>query len=281
MALGLAIIGLCCVETDALALIGIDDYTVLMLHNNGEDGAAYFVDSSFSNYPITSHGDAQIDSDYKIFGTGSGLFDGAGDYLSIPDSDDWDFGLGDFTIDTWVNITDTTGGVIIGNEWGTGGGWDLYVNNVSPYFGFEGHYTGGGLFDVKDMGYIISLNTWYHIAVVRCGNIITVYVNGMAHGTAYCAGKSIDAVCTTGVEVGARTVGIHPYDGWIDELRVSKGVSRWAAEFTPPAEQYAAVVPEPASVFLLGFSILGMSLFRRKPLFPFSHNTSWGRANPP
>ena len=32
----------------------------------------------------------------------SAAFDGTGDYLSLADSEDWNFGSGDFTIDFWI-----------------------------------------------------------------------------------------------------------------------------------------------------------------------------------
>ncbi|MBI4394871.1 MAG: hypothetical protein HY583_01615, partial [Candidatus Omnitrophica bacterium] len=61
-------------------------------------------DSSPSTHVVMAHGDAHIDDTQSKFGGASGLFDGAGDYLSIPDSDDWDFGQRAFTIDFWVRF---------------------------------------------------------------------------------------------------------------------------------------------------------------------------------
>jgi len=36
-------------------------------------------------------------------------FDGTGDYLSIPVSNDFNFGSGDFTIDLWVRRAESLG----------------------------------------------------------------------------------------------------------------------------------------------------------------------------
>src|SRR3990167_5725818 len=74
-----------------------DSYTQLLLHCDGVDAATTFTDEI--GKAVTANGNAQIDTAQKKFGTASGLFDGTGDYLSLADSDDWNFGAGDFTID--------------------------------------------------------------------------------------------------------------------------------------------------------------------------------------
>ena len=89
-----------------------DAYTVLLLHCNGVDESTTFTDSSGggvgSPHTVTAVGNAQIDTAQKKFDTGSALFDGTGDYLSLEDSDDWDFGTGDFTVDCWIYSSDWT-----------------------------------------------------------------------------------------------------------------------------------------------------------------------------
>ena len=57
---------------------------------------------------VTANGNAKHEVSHK-FGDSAMYFDGSGDYLSIPDSDDWDFGSEDFTIDFWVNPSTLTG----------------------------------------------------------------------------------------------------------------------------------------------------------------------------
>ena len=73
-----------------------DSYTKLMLHMEGSGNS--FTDSAASQ-TVTTNGDAtQTTAQYK-WGSRSTVFDGSGDYLSLADSDDWNFGSGDFTID--------------------------------------------------------------------------------------------------------------------------------------------------------------------------------------
>ncbi|MDA3833419.1 MAG: hypothetical protein PF495_08480, partial [Spirochaetales bacterium] len=63
---------------------GVDDYTVLMLHCEGDDGGTVFTDSSDSAHTVTAVGDANTDLSQAKFGVSSGVFDGTGDYLTIP-----------------------------------------------------------------------------------------------------------------------------------------------------------------------------------------------------
>ena len=70
-------------------------YKVLGLHCNGTNGSTTFTDVKGNT--VTANGNAQISTAQYPALTGktaSALFDGAGDYLSIPDSADWDFGWG-------------------------------------------------------------------------------------------------------------------------------------------------------------------------------------------
>ena len=68
-------------------------------------GSGAFVDSSANNHVITPYGNVSHSLDQKKFGDTSMYFGGAAaDYLTIPDSTDWVFGAGDFTIDSWVRF---------------------------------------------------------------------------------------------------------------------------------------------------------------------------------
>ncbi|MCH7827478.1 MAG: hypothetical protein IIC75_05850 [Bacteroidetes bacterium] len=83
---------------------GIDNFTKLMLHMNGTDTSTVFTDDSASAHSVTANGNAQIDTAQSVFGGASGLFDGTGDYLSIPDNADFDVGGGDWCVDFRVRF---------------------------------------------------------------------------------------------------------------------------------------------------------------------------------
>ena len=65
-------------------------------------------DSSMSGHTLTFGGNTTTSSTKKKFGSTSFYFDGTSDYIDCPDSDDFDFGTGDFTIEVWFNTDQTT-----------------------------------------------------------------------------------------------------------------------------------------------------------------------------
>ena len=95
-------------ETEDCEIVGgppVDAYfsdVVLLLHMGGTDGSTTFTDEK--GHTVTANGDAQIDTAQSKFGGASALFDGSGDYLSVADSADFEFGSSDFTIDGWVRL---------------------------------------------------------------------------------------------------------------------------------------------------------------------------------
>lgn len=108
---------------------GIDNKTVLMLHGDG--------DSSETSKSFTVYGNPQITDTIKF--SQSGVFDGNGDYLSVADSSDWDFGTGTFSIDAWVKMPTVTTAynTIIDNRDSANSyrGWVLNVNSSGKLFG--------------------------------------------------------------------------------------------------------------------------------------------------
>ncbi len=234
-------------------MAGIDEYTKLMLHMDGADGSTTFTDSEITPKAITANGNAQIDTAQSVFGGASGLFDGNGDYLTTPDSADFDFGTGDFTIDGRVRLSANTNQVYYCH--GTSDTtyailWRDFDNTRWAFI----VYSGNSLIASATKSGAISLNTWYHLAIVRNGNDFTLYVDGVGGTT------NTHAITypnyTQSVAVGAwfydGTYRGRPVNGHIDELRVSKGIARWTANFTPPTEAYSAPITFIPNIMLLG-----------------------------
>jgi hypothetical protein len=81
-------------------LFSVDDsYTVSLLHMNGTDGSLAFTDESSKIW--SPAGNVQIDTAQSKFDGASGFFDGNGDYIETADSEDFNIGAGDFTVDFW------------------------------------------------------------------------------------------------------------------------------------------------------------------------------------
>ena len=221
-------------------MAGINSNTVLMLHMNGTNGSTSFPDDSPMNHTVTAVGNAQVSTSQKVFGTGSLLLDGSGDYLTVPDNDCWDFGTGAWTVDmryrpdvlsptTWHHLLD------IGDGYGG--------NGVRAQFASDG--SGGMSVQIKIGGTSYTFNkasastgTWYYLKFGRDGNYLKLYLDETQLGSdTDITGKDITST-TTGVYVGdAPNDGAGnetELDGMIDELRIQKG--EWDGTFA--SEEY-------------------------------------------
>jgi len=223
-----------------------DTDCVLMLHCDGTNASTTFTDSSFSSVKtVTAAGDAQISTAQSKFGGASGLFDGTGDYLTAPDSADWDLGTGDFTIDFWYRPAVSTSGVA----------YVFFDRNNNGVLQLRRH-TSDILrlvvlaTNVNFTTWTPSINTWYHVAVTRAGTSVYCFVDGTQNGSTGSNSGNIQG--TTGIAVGAQENGNLPVNGWIDEFRLVKGTAVWTANFTPPTAAYKRVSSSVQKMMLMG-----------------------------
>jgi hypothetical protein len=219
-----------------------DIYTKLLLHCEGADGSQVFTDSSPVPKTITAYGDAQIDTAYAKFGIASGLFDGGGDYLTIPASADWDFGSGNFTIDFWFRPIDANRYALFASSTDYWLGIDYHYNgtqNINIYASSNGTSWNLITADVGGNGIgtaSLTLNAWNHVAFVRNGNNWMTFINGI---------KNIDITVIGSVvtkneakRIGLWGNGSYALRGSLDEFRIVKGLAVWTANFTPPNVPY-------------------------------------------
>lgn len=209
----------------------------LLMHMDGSNGSTTFTDSSSSARTLTATGGASISTTQSKFGGASGYFDGDGDGVTMADSDDFAFGSGNFTIEAWVYPLNGTPANTIFSQRAFGTETQLaialYVSSGSTYLvvssdGGEWEIDAGGSVSVPD-------NQWSHIAMVRNGSQWRVYVNGQVSQTTTSEISVYNSTADGGV--AQSTAGQYFY-GYIDELRVTKGVARYTAAFTPPTAAF-------------------------------------------
>ena len=227
--------------------MAVDSYTKLLLHCNGADASTNFTDDGVTGHADTPVNDAQIDTAQKVFGTGSGLFDGTGDCVTFVDHADWDRGASDYTVDCRVrlNANGKVQSIVGKNSATTYYQLNFYIN-ASNYLSCRISKTAGPtIFTTIASNQALSTGTWYHVAMVinRTSNKVQLFVDGTE--CTYSAQPTIDGTAYTNsvpLIVGARYAdgSIEPFDGWIDELRLSKGIARWTSNFTPPSTEYGA-----------------------------------------
>lgn len=203
---------------------------------NGTNGAIF--DASVSNALETIAG-AKIST--TVSANGSMYFDGTDDRLVMPANPRFAFGTGNFTVECWVysaNVSASQKGILQTST--TAGGLSTsYNTGLVLLFGMNkatGNAPGGfvgnlmGTWFGSSGGGVVAQNTWTHIAVVRNSGAVTTYINGVAIDT-----TTITANVTgNNLVVGGYHSGTYLYDGYLNDLRITPGLARYTANFTPP-----------------------------------------------
>lgn len=222
--------------------IGMDGWNYPVKYNGTsieQDGSVLFTDYSTTSYTITAVGNAQVDTAQKQIGKGSILLDGTGDYLTVPDNADWNFGTGNFTIDFWIRFNTASGDVgIISQEEDSNNRWGMYLAGGNT-LKFIATTAGVSKYN-SSASWTPTTGIWYHIAFVRNGSFGTCYVNGTQLFQGSFTGDGILGNNAHTLDVGELNHGgVGVVDGWMDEVRISKGIARWTAGFTPETSAYS------------------------------------------
>ena len=204
-----------------------DPPSTLLLHGDGQDGSTNIIDEN--GHAVTVYGDTRISTNFSIFGGASLLFDGSGDYLSLPQGTDWAFGTGDFTIDLWLRLTANVDPVqFIGCQ-------QAYVASdwlVSRYSGTLGMNLAVGQLRTAITP---AMDTWYHLAATRAGGLLRIFVDGQKRAEQTESGSW---GCNYPLTIGRAFNEWGYMAGYLDEIRIVKGLAVWTNDFTPPTHPY-------------------------------------------
>ena len=205
---------------------------------DGADGSTTFTDFSTNAIVPTTAGGPTLTTTYKKFGTAS-LTNGTGGVVYT--NSELNLGAGDFTIEGWVYMTTSPlsnyGGILSAKlDNGNGNAASLHVNgtyikfavgNNVPYFERDATYT---------------INTWHHAAISRSGGSLRAFLDGVqVGGTATSDTTSLVNgmySCGSYFPDNLNRPGFYLTNGYIDSVRVTKGVGRYTANFTPPTEAF-------------------------------------------
>jgi hypothetical protein len=214
----------------------------LLLHGDGTNGSTVIRDNSSRMNTVTAVGNAQISTAQSKFGGASIAFDGTGDYLTASNNSAFSFGTGNFTIEAWLYSTAHGGGFL-----------DFAGCLVDTRGTSTASWPNGILFALTTNGSLrvftdvtvststaqIALNTWTHVAIVRIGSSVTFYINGQGAGTFTFSNNLSQQDMTIGAAIDLRAQDATlKYNGYIDDLRITKGVARYTANFTPPTAPF-------------------------------------------
>jgi hypothetical protein len=193
---------------------------------------------------LETTGDARYSVLQSRFTGSSMLLDGTGDYIIIPHSPTNSILSGNFTIEFWVYPTVATGSRVIIAQW-------QQTQNLGGFtLGTSGNVWAFSLGSFsEDVALLVTtstftINTWYHIAVVRSGSNFTMYVNGQSQATNTSSSTRLPIAVNYSLGNYYAPTGAIPttnpdFAGYIDELRITKGVARYTANFTPQTITFA------------------------------------------
>jgi hypothetical protein len=195
------------------------------------------IDSTSRNI-IETVGDAKLSTSVKKYGTASMHFDGSGDRLAIPASQSLTFGTNDFTIEYWMYpISNGTGNRMMGNGTSpySANDWSVWPYNASGKLALDVYNinaTAPALISTTTM----SPNNWYHVAIVRSGTSFLLFINGTQEASTT-SSVSFDGGVATPIYIGDAGFGEY-YNGYIDDLRITKGYARYTSNFTAPTAAF-------------------------------------------
>jgi len=202
--------------------------TKLLLNFNEGD----IVDRSQSVKTVTLTGDVKSSTTQTKYLTSSITLDGTGDYLDIEPttSDFFNFGTQPFTIEFWMYLTNISGEkVLLESRAGhSDAGLLIMLNSgVMKNLTSNAVRTTGGT--------TIAADTWYHVAVVRDSTSLRTYLNGTEESGSASYTSAITCPFSK-FRLGARFDGANPPAGYFSDVRITKGLARYTANFTAPTE---------------------------------------------
>ena len=203
----------------------------LLLHGDGADGSTTIVDSSPTPKTVTAVGNVQISTAQSKFGGSSIAFDSQIANNLTSTSNEFIFGAGDFTIEAWIRLNsdpfpDFPTIVRLDTQ--------LYFNfRASTFFAIT---SATQVYAGSPSG--APVNQWFHVAATRHNGLCRVFLDGIS-GTPVVFSNNFTTPSLNIGNGGASS----PFDGYIDDLRITKGVARYTANFTPPTAPFPDAGP--------------------------------------
>jgi len=174
-------------------------------------------------------GNAQISTAQSKWDGGSIAFDGTGDWLQIPPNVPTVLGTGDFTIEFWARFSGFYDFITVLCSTRGANGFNIGSQALAQIVWYA-----NGAERVRGTTSMLP-NTWYHIAFVRYNGVLKGYLNGVQDGTVYT--DSIN-YSTPVIRIGNLETGGEEFNGFMDDLRITRGYARYTANFTPPTAPF-------------------------------------------
>tara|TARA_Y100000114_G_scaffold25364_1_gene21066 strand:+ start:3106 stop:6105 length:3000 start_codon:yes stop_codon:yes gene_type:complete len=198
-------------------------------------------DNSANSFTVTAVSSATISNTQAQFGSNSLSLNGSSQYLTVADNDAFNFGSDDFTVEVWVYPT-TLQQCGIYSQWGSGSNRSFKITMTSSgaveVNGSRDGSTGTHLDITASEN--LTVNNWHHIAAVCADSTVTLYINGKNSGSDGIGGSLYNS--TNNIAIGANIAGVasNLFAGFIDDLRITKGLALYQMSFVPPSQAVGA-----------------------------------------
>lgn len=232
----------------------------LLLNMGSEGGTANLTD--LAGHTVTKGSTWVASTAQAKFGTSSGYFTRFSE-LTVPYSSDFQF-EGDFTLEGWANVSATQANwqFLNGADTGIAGPIVPLIGHGNPFSGAAAPLSSASNFDfgidastskmyfarrtgAGQAGKFVTLsnaipfayNSWHHYAVSRAGSTLYFAFDGAVVGTATLAGP-LNVASSLPVTIGRTRGGddqlFNWLNGYVQDVRITKGYARYVAPYTPP-----------------------------------------------
>lgn len=210
--------------------------TKLLIIPNGANGSTSFSDSSLIANTITANGQVNVQSGYA-------QFDGGSDYLSIPNSSNWQLGANDFTFEATIDAYSLTGGEKpIFGLWSTGGQLS-YLSTIDAshrltfYYSLDGS---SGSFSAFSSTSVSTTGGPKHLAITRANGVLRIFIEGVK----YYEGTLTSSLfaSTSAFTIGGVTYASDSVNARLKNIRFTKYVARYVDTYTVPTT-YGTTAP--------------------------------------
>lgn len=216
--------------------------TKLLIHGTETVASNRFIESSFFANSVTVSGATQAPlPGMPGDNIGYWSFNGSGNYLTVSATDSAfaNVGTEDFAIDLWIYPA-TLGSQMAIFYRGTGGGVQSFTvyKNASDKIIATVYDTIGTAFTASSTGAVAS-STWTHVAVVKAKNILRLAIDGAINQSVLMTTAVLSQTAAIAIGINDNLIS-NSWNGYLDEIRFSRGTGRWSERFTPPTVMYSA-----------------------------------------
>ena len=195
---------------------------------------ANFTNAGIPDYSMMNNletvGNAQVSTTQSNFGTGSMYFDGTGDWLFTPSKAAITALVGNFTVEMWIYRESGNNYFFSVGDTQTSSGIEVYIGSSGTALNV---YANGS---TRITTSPFAATTWTHVALVRSGTTVTLYVSGSSVGT-WTSSATFSGAIYVGAEFNSGSV-TGSMNGYIDDFRITSGYARYTSTFTPPTSAF-------------------------------------------